>query len=104
MTKRSQIPNPRVDRAVLDDIELYTLDLETGKRIKKVVWCEYHEQWEWIADFYKESAKKAKYPNDVRNMCITAWDIVKGKTDFSKLPVSRKSKIPTASLILFLKD
>lgn len=104
MTKRKQITSPRVNRKVLPKEELYTTDLETGETIKKLVWCEYHEQWEWIADFYVESVAKAKHPNDVRNMCIAAWDMVEGKTDFSKLPTARPKKEKSdASLVMFLK-
>jgi hypothetical protein len=105
MVKRKQIINPRVNRKVLPKEELYTIDLETGKTIKKLVWCDYHEEWEWIADFYLESQKKAKHPNDVRNMCIRAWDIVEGKTDFTKLQsLTRVKEKSTASLFEFLKD
>jgi len=104
MDKRNKIPNPRVNRKVLPPDELYTLDLETGKKIKKMVWCDFHQQWEWIADFYIESVSKAKYPNDVRNMCIEAWDMVAGKTDFTKMSVARpKKEKSTASLIQFFK-
>jgi len=67
-----------------------------------MVWCDYHEQWEWIADFYLESEAKAKYPTDVRNMCIAAWDIAKGKTDFTKMSTPRLPKEKsTASLMAF---
>jgi hypothetical protein len=103
MDKRKKIPNPRVNRKVLPPEELYTIDLETGKKIKKMVWCDYHKDWEWIADFYTESEAKAKHPNDVRNMCIAAWDLVKGKTNLDKVSVPRpKKEKSTASLVSFL--
>jgi len=104
MDKRNKIENPRVFRKVLPPEELYTIDLETGKKVKKLVWCTYHQQWEWIADFYLESASKAKHPYQVRNMCITGWDLTEGKVDLTKISVPRPKKHKsTASLIHFLK-
>jgi len=94
--KRSEISTPRVDRKVLPRVDLYTIDVETGKTIKKMVWCEYHKRMEWIGDFYLESEPKAKHSSDVRNMCIEAWDKVKGKY-IPDYPT------PTATLIMFME-
>ena len=66
MTKREDIIAPRVTRRVLPPDELYTVDIQTGKKIKKLVWCEYHKDWEWINDFYTESETRAKHKYDVR--------------------------------------
>jgi len=41
--KRKHIESPRVNRKVLPKEELYTIDLETGKTIPKLVWSEYHK-------------------------------------------------------------
>jgi hypothetical protein len=95
--RRNAILNPRVTRKVLPVDELYTIDVETGKRIQKMVWCEYHKQYEWINDFYTESEARARHPYDVRNMCISAWDKVEGK-------VKPDKELSTASLFEFLRD
>lgn len=102
--KRKHIESPRVNRKVLPKEELYTIDLETGKTIPKLVWCDYHKEWEWVANFYTESQKKAKHPNDVRNMCIPAWDSVKGKVDLDK-PINTRPKQEEspATLIMFME-
>jgi hypothetical protein len=84
MTNRKDIINPRVNRRVLPADELYTVDIHTGKTIKKLVWCGYHKDWEWINDFYTESETRANHKYDVRNMCITAWDLVEGKVNRSE--------------------
>ena len=105
MSKRKKVANPRVSRDNLKAVDQKTFDLETKKSVDRLVWCKYHEQWEKVEDFYVESKSKAKYPGEsVRNMCIAAWDRVKGKTDFTKLPVARPKKEKSdASLAIFLK-
>ena len=103
MTKRADIVNPRVNRKVLPAVDLYTIDVETGLRIKKMVYCAYHRQMEWIADFYLESEPKCKNSDDVRNMCIKAWDLTEGKL-YSDEIVKRPKPEPSATLFEFLKD
>jgi hypothetical protein len=92
---RDEVLNPRVFRKVLPTVELYTTDVSTGKKIKKMVFCSYHKRYEWIADFYIESESKAKHSNDIRSMCIEAWDITHGA-----LP--KEDKQQTATLFEFI--
>lgn len=101
--RRKEIVNPRVNRKVLPSIELYTLDVESGKPIKKMVWCSYHRRMEWIADFYLESEPKSKHSNDVRTMCIEGWDKTEGKL-YSDEVIKRPKPEVTATLMEFLYD
>jgi len=73
----------RVDRTVLPKNEIYTTDL-WGNRVTKVVWCRYHKRYEDIRLFYKESSSKAKHENQVRSMCIEAWDLTNGKINWQQ--------------------
>jgi hypothetical protein len=103
MTKRKDVLFPRVTRKVLDGTDLFTMDVENGSRIKRMVYCEYHRKMEWIADFYMESAPKAKHSDDVRSMCIAGWDATEGK--LSNDPVIKRNKeTSTGTLLEFLKD
>jgi hypothetical protein len=103
MTRRKDVAFPRVTREVLSFGELYTTDLETMRTVKKMVWCEFHQRWEWIADFYLESKPRAKHPYDVRNMCIEGWDITEGK--ISNGPTIRRLKPePSATLMQFIEE
>jgi hypothetical protein len=68
----------RVDRRVLPKSEIYTTDL-WGNRVVKTVWCEHHRRYEDIRLFYMESSAKAKHENEVRSMCIEAWELTNGK-------------------------
>lgn len=95
MMKRADVINPRVFRKVLPAEELYTVDLETGRQVKKMVYCQYHKRMEWIADFYLESSNKRRHSNDVRSMCIEGWDITFGKTKI-------EDKKVTATLMDFI--
>lgn len=83
----------RVDRRVLPKSEIYTTDL-WGNRVAKVVWCSHHRRYEDIRLFYTESSSKAKHENQVRSMCIEAWELTNGKTNW------HESK--SASLIEFI--
>lgn len=98
MTKRSDVAFPRVFREVLPAVELYTTNVEEGRQIKKMVWCDFHHRWEWIADFYLESKAKARHSNDVRNMCIEGWDITEGK--ISNGPTVKRPKPEVTSTLL----
>jgi hypothetical protein len=101
MTKRADVVNPRVSRKVLPAVDLYTIDVESGTRIKKMVYCTYHRQMEWIADFYLESEPKSKNSDDVRTMCIEGWDITEGKL-YSADIIKRPKPEPTATLMEFI--
>ena len=103
MTRRSDVAFPRVFREVLPAEELYTINVEEGRTIKKMVWCEFHRRWEWIADFYLESKARAKHSNDVRNMCIEGWDITEGKI-YSGQVIKRPKPEQTATLLNFIED
>lgn len=104
MTKRSDVAFPRVFREVLPPEELYTFDIEEGRRIKKLVFCEFHRRWEWIADFYLESKPRAKHPYDVRSMCIEAWDLTEGKLFWDNPTIKRPKAEPSATLLHFIGD
>jgi hypothetical protein len=101
--KRDNVEFPRVTRAVLPRDELYTTDLETGLRTKKLVFCSFHHRYEWIAYFYKESKSNAKHSNDVRRMCIEGWDITEGKLFWNK-PVIKRPKKESATLVQFFEE
>lgn len=94
----------RVNRNVLPAEELYTIDVQTGKKIPRTSWCEYHRQFEFVGNFYLESKAKRKYEYDLRNMCIPAWDDVEGKIS-DKPPQIRKPKSneKLATLVMFME-
>lgn len=88
-------------RKQLPTVDTVTFDLENYVlATPALAWCKYHQRWEPKEGFYLESKKKAKHPGQVRNMCIEAWKIVYGKTDWTKLPTSRGSRnvAPVATL------
>jgi hypothetical protein len=76
MNKRNQ-HTPRVHRNVIPKSELYTIDITTGRRIAKKVYCTYHKRYEDIRLFYLKSPRKQD--SDVRHMCIEGWDKTRGK-------------------------
>ena len=94
MNKRSD-HIPRVNRNVLPKDEIYTIDVETGKTVAKVVWCAFHKKHEDVRAFYGESEPKKKSKYQLRNMCIIGWDLVKGKVKPDPQP-------PSSTLELFL--
>jgi hypothetical protein len=78
MNKRNQ-HTPRVHRSVIPKDELYTIDITTGKRIAKQVFCKFHNRYEDIRLFYLKSRHHKKHESDVRSMCIEGWDKTRGK-------------------------
>lgn len=103
MTRRKDVAFPRVSRKVLPAEELYTIDIETGRPTKKMVFCEFHRRMEWVADFYLESQAKSKHAHDIRSMCIEAWDLTEGKLHWGNPKVSRPRKEVTATLMQFFE-
>ena len=87
-------------------VDTLTYDVETFEQIDLTKWCEYHKQLEPKRDFYLESSTKAKKPSVVRNMCIEAWNIVYGKTDFSKIAKTHRvaKEESYATVFDYLKD
>jgi len=95
-----------MSRKPLPIVDTVTFDLENDAvATTSKAWCKYHQCWEHKELFYLESAKKAKHPGQVRNMCIEAWKIVYGKTDWTKLATCRGSRnnapVATLSSVLY---
>ena len=95
----------RVNRNVLPPEELYTIDVQTGKRIPKTTWCDYHKEYEFVGNFYLESKSKRKHKYDLRNMCIPAWDEVEGKIPDKLNQINKiNSDEDVATLVMFMEN